>query len=134
MFLVDTNVFLEVLLSQTRKEESERFLSQIKDGKKIGVVTDFTIHSIIVIMSSLNKISELKTFLTSLAAYKGLKIYHTTLADEIDASEIALCQKLDMDDAIQYSIALSLNVEAIISFDKHFDNLKVPRKEPGINE
>ena len=35
-----------------------------------------------------------------------------------------------MDDSIQYSIALELNVEAIISFDEHFDNLKIARKEP----
>ena len=35
-----------------------------------------------------------------------------------------------MDDSIEYSIALELNVEAIISFDKHFDNLKITRKEP----
>ena len=44
--------------------------------------------------------------------------------------ELALKQKLDMDDAIQYAVALSLNAESIISFDKHFDGLKIPRKEP----
>jgi len=35
-----------------------------------------------------------------------------------------------MDDSIQYSTALEPNVEAITSFDKHFDNLKIARKEP----
>jgi len=35
------------------------------------------------------------------------------------AVELALKQKLDMDDAIQYAVALSLNAESIISFDKH---------------
>ena len=85
MFLVDSNIFLEVLLSQNRKDECESFLTQIKDGKKIGIVTDFTIHSIIVIMSNLNKVNELKTFLISLTAYKGLKIYYTTIADEVHA-------------------------------------------------
>ena len=54
------------------------------------------------------------------------------MADEVNAAEIALKQKLDMDDAIQYSTALSLNVEAIVSFDKHFENLTVPRKEPNL--
>ena len=39
-----------------------------------------------------------------------------------------------MDDSIQYSTALELNVEAIISFDKHFDNLKIARKEPKTSE
>jgi predicted nucleic acid-binding protein len=37
---------------------------------------------------------------------------------------------MDIDDAIQYSVALSLNVDAIVSFDKHFNELKMPRKEP----
>ena len=51
-------------------------------------------------MSNLNKVSELKTFLISLTAYKGLKIYGTTLNDEVQAVEVALNQHLDIDDSI----------------------------------
>ncbi len=130
MYLVDTNIFLEVLLLQQRKDECKSFLNLLKKGKQIGVITDFTIHSIIVIMSNFNRLNELRVFLLSLTAYKGLKIYHTNITDEVMATEIALKEKLDMDDAIQYAVALSLNVEAIISFDKHFNSLKIPRKEP----
>lgn len=133
MLLVDTNIILEVLLSRAKKAECKEFLKTLGDGKKNGIVTDFTIHSIIVIMGSLNKLNELKTFLLSLQAYKGLHIHHTTIADEVRAIEIAIQQNLDMDDAIQYSSALSTNAEAIISFDKHFDSLKIPRKEPQLN-
>jgi len=74
MYLVDTNIFLEVLLLQDRKEECENFLDLIRRGKKTGVVTDFTIHSIIVIMYNLKRLKELKIFLSSLTAYKGLHI------------------------------------------------------------
>ena len=130
MHLIDTNIFLEILLGRRRKEECKRLLKRIQMGKETGVVTDFSIHSIIVIMDSFKKFRELKTFLTSLTAYKGLHIYTTSLSDEIKAVELALKQKLDMDDAIQYAAALSLNAESIISFDKHFDGLKIPRKEP----
>ncbi|MGD0329657.1 MAG: PIN domain-containing protein [Nitrososphaeria archaeon] len=133
MLLVDTNIILEVLLSRAKKEECKEFLKTLADAKKSGIVTDFTIHSIIVIMGSLNKLNELKTFLLSLQAYKGLHIHHITIADEVSAIEIAIQQHLDMDDAIQYSSALSTNAEAIISFDKHFDGLKIPRKEPQLN-
>jgi len=42
MYPVDTNIFLEVLLSQAKKEECEKLLEQIKKGKKLGVMTDFT--------------------------------------------------------------------------------------------
>jgi uncharacterized protein len=130
MYLVDTNIFLEVLLSQDRKDECEIFLKSVEKGRQIGVITDFSIHSIIVILGNLNRLKELKIFLQTLTAYKGLKIYHTTVADELLAAEIALKGPLDMDDAIQYSAAVSINAEAIISFDKHFNNLKIPRKEP----
>ena len=131
MFLVDTNIFLEVLLSRNRKEECKNLLKQLRDGRKSAIVTDFSIHSLIVIMDSLNKLNELKTFLLSLQAYKGLQVYHTTITEEINATELATTQKLDMDDAIQYSTALTTNAQAIISFDKHFNNLKIPRTEPS---
>ncbi len=81
-------------------------------------------------MDELNKLNELKKFLLSLTGYKGLHIHQTTLTDEVKATELATAQNLDIDDAIQYSSALSANAEAIISFDKHFDGLKIPRVEP----
>jgi len=130
MYLVDTNIFLEILLLQARTEECEDFLTLLKKGKKSGIVTDFTIHSIIVTMYNVGKLHELRTFLSSLTAYKGLHIHHTNIIDEIKATEIAIQNKLDMDDAIQYATAIATNAEAIISFDKHFNNLKIPRKEP----
>jgi predicted nucleic acid-binding protein len=130
MYLIDTNIFLEVLLSQNRKGECENFLEQVRTGKTVGVVTDFTVHSIIVIMDNSGKLKELRTFLLSLVAYKGLKVYYTALREELEALDIAISQHLDMDDAIQYSTALELGCEAIISFDKHFDNLKIARKDP----
>jgi predicted nucleic acid-binding protein len=131
MYLVDTNIFLEVLLKGPRKDECAGFLNLLKDGKKGGVITDFAVHSIIVIMGNQNKFKELKIFLSSLTAYKGLHVYNTSLADEIFATEIATEQKMDMDDAIQYSIAQAIKAEAIMSFDKHFNNLKIPRMEPN---
>ena len=56
MYLVDTNIFLEVLLDQAKKEECEKFLYQLKNGKKTGVITDFTVHSIMVVMYNLAKL------------------------------------------------------------------------------
>jgi predicted nucleic acid-binding protein len=130
MYLVDTSIFLEILLARPRKEECKKLLSQLRDGKKIGLVTDFTVHSIIVAMDSLNRLTELRTFLISLKAYKGLHVHHTSIADEAKATEIAIQNKVDMDDAMQYASAIATNAEAIISFDKHLSNLKIPRKEP----
>lgn len=130
MYLIDTNIFLEVLLSQERKESCKSLLRLLRDGKRTGLITDFTIHSIIVIMDGLKKLDELRKFLLSLTAYKGLYIYYTTLPDEVKAVDLAAENNLDMDDAIQYASALTNNVECIISYDKHFEGLKIPRKTP----
>jgi len=134
MFLVDTNVFLEVLLSRPKKDECEKLLNHLKEGKKSGVITDFSIHSILVIMEGLGKRRELKIFLRSLLAYTGLSVYTTTLMDELNAVEISYEANLDLDDALQYGAALTLKVDGIISFDKHFDGLKIPRLEPSFIE
>lgn len=130
MYLVDTNIFLEVLLSGARKERCKALLMELRDGVKRAIVTDLTIHSIVVIMDRLERLRELRTFLESLPSYKGLHIHHTTLRDEIRAVEIAGEKGLDMDDAIQFSSALTVKAEAIISYDKHFDGLEMPRIEP----
>ena len=130
MHLIDTNVLLEVLLARERKESCKRLLRRLKEGEESGALTDFSIHSIIVIMDSFRKFAELKTFLSSLTSYKGLRIFPTNLLIEVRAIDIALEKGLDMDDAIQYSAALSLKAESIVSYDKHFDNLDIPRKSP----
>lgn len=130
MYLIDTNIFLEVLLARSRREVCKSFLREVVNGNREGVVTDFTIHSIIVVMDSLKKLEALKTFLSSLTAYKGLRMLPTSLSIEIEAVKQALSKGLDVDDAVQYSAALSANVECIVSYDKHFDGLEIPRKIP----
>jgi len=130
MYLLDTNIFLEVMLSRPRKDICKRFLNVLKEGKEVGVITDFSVYSIMVILSGLVKLDELKTFLTSLSAYKGLSIYATTLLDKVRAIDICLAETLDIDDSIQYSAALASRAESIVSFDRHFDGLEIPRDEP----
>jgi len=42
MYLVDTNIFLEVMLSRRRKDECKLFLKMLRDGEILGTVTDFS--------------------------------------------------------------------------------------------
>ncbi|MBO3833311.1 MAG: type II toxin-antitoxin system VapC family toxin [Candidatus Brockarchaeota archaeon] len=131
MYLVDTNIFLEVMLSQARSKECEVFLKSVKEGVSKAFITDFSIYSIMIIMSGLSKLDELKVFLSSLSAYRGLAIHRNGLKELLRAVETMKEKHLDLDDAIQYSAAMSLGVKAIVSFDKHFDGLEVPRAEPA---
>jgi predicted nucleic acid-binding protein len=49
------------------------------------------------------------------------------MAIGILASEI----KRDFDDTPQYYVAKKLGASGIVSFDRHFDGLDIPRLEPG---
>jgi len=130
MYLIDTNIFLEVMLSRERSGECKELLSLIRDGKVRGLVTDFTVHSIMILLERFSRVKELRVFLSSLRAYKGLWIYCTSLSDKLRAVDMVIEGRLDVDDAIQYSAALATGSRGIVSFDRDFDSLEIPRLEP----
>jgi predicted nucleic acid-binding protein len=131
MLLIDTNIFLEVMLAQAKRKACIEFLNAVKTGKHKSAVTDFSIYSIMIILDGRGKLRELDRFLRSLSAYKGLTLYATSLEDKVNAVELAVNGELDVDDAIQYVSARSLQVKAIVSLDKDFDDHEIPRVSPG---
>ncbi|MCX8183156.1 MAG: PIN domain-containing protein [Crenarchaeota archaeon] len=128
MLLVDTNIFLELFLGQEKAEECEKFLQKISDGEFEAVVSKFTIHAIEAI---LNKSELILAFLRNVQGALGLNVYETSVEDEMAASMLMDKAGLDFDDAIQYYLAKKLGVEAIVSYDKHFDKTDMKRKEPS---
>ncbi len=52
MYLLDTNIWLERMLEQARSEEVERLLDQVSSDQLL--ITDFSLHSVGVILSRLN--------------------------------------------------------------------------------
>lgn len=130
MYLIDTNIFLEILLAQEKKDECIALLKEIENDHISAAVTKFSIHSIEVIMGNFRMTDELRIFLESLSELKSLHIYTTNISDEINAIDETE-MGLDFDDALQVSAARALNAE-IISFDKHFNNLEgIQRLNPS---
>ncbi len=60
MFLIDTNIFLEVLLGQENKEACKEFLDTNVGNQYIS---DFSIHSIGIILFKNDKENTFRTFL-----------------------------------------------------------------------
>jgi len=131
MLLVDTNIFLEVMLGQPNRDSCAAFLGLLRDGRRKGVVTDFTIYFIMVILEWAGKLPELGTFLSALSAYKGLTLYSISLEEKLAAVKLAIEGEFDVDDALQYVCARTLRAEGIVSLDRHFDGHEVPRIEPA---
>jgi predicted nucleic acid-binding protein len=127
MLLVDTNIFLELLLGQDKAEICEKFLEKISSGEIKAVISNFTVHAVEAI---LNDPTLILAFLRNVQNSSGLDVYETRLEEEMAASMLMDKIKLDFDDALHYFIAKKFEVEAIVSYDKHFDTVDIKRREP----
>jgi predicted nucleic acid-binding protein len=122
--LIDTNIFLEVQLNQERSTQATKILKAVSVNKAQGFITDYTIDSVIIIMEHFDKSpDEIKRFLVSLLAYKGLEFYQLSIYDKIEATEHMKLLDLDFDDACMYQAMKVLKVDQIASFDADFDRI-----------
>ena len=127
MYLIDTNIFLEILLEQEKSLECEDLVGKAIQESNFHV-SSFSIHSIEVIMLRNNKFSELKQFLIDLKDSKIIRI-DTDTEDELSALSTMNKSKLDFDDSLQSYLCEKQNLK-IISFDRHFDKTAIRRIEP----
>ncbi len=100
MFLVDANIFLEILLRQNKKEDCKKFLNN-----NIGKlnITDFSLHSIGVILFKYGKEDIFEKFVDDVIPEINLLSLPMRLYNEV--VNIKKDLNLDFDDAYQYSVA-----------------------------
>lgn len=124
MYLVDTNIFLEILLEQERATEAQSFFDSI-DLTTISVA-NFSIHSIGVRLFRLKRFELFLPFLEDIVG-NGIVIRSLNLEDLKTLDQLIQKFNLDFDDAYQYAVAEKYNLQ-LISFDKHFDRTERKRK------
>lgn len=118
MFLVDTNIFLEILLRQAKKENCKKFL---RDNIGNLNITDFSLHSIGVILFRYDKEDIFQKFVEDVMPNVKLLSLPTELyVDVINASKNL---NLDFDDAYQYSTAKYCELK-VTTMDKDFDRIR----------
>jgi len=127
MYLVDTNVWLERLLDQEKSCEVGRFLDQIFSDQLF--ITDFSFHSIGIVLSRLNCLDAFLQFVRD--AFIDGNVSIVRLSPEDMAKVVDAMQKfnLDFDDAYQYVVAERYGL-TVISFDADFDRTERGRKTP----
>jgi uncharacterized protein len=129
LILVDTNIFLEVLLGRRRADQCAALLDDISNGAVEGAVTRFSVHAIEAMLGEKGD-GKLAAFLRAVDQTRGLTVHDTSTGDEIAVSVLKEKIGMDFDDSIQYFVAKKLGVRSIVSFDKDFDGLDIPRLEP----
>ena len=118
MLLIDTNIFLEILLEQGKKEICKKFLDD-----HIGelCMTDFTLQSIGVILSRYKKSDSFQKFVEDIMPNTQLitlpiEQYTFLMKNQREVG-------LDFDDTYQWSIAQYFGAQ-IVTMDKDFERVK----------
>jgi predicted nucleic acid-binding protein len=126
MYLVDANVFLEVLYRRDRWAECYEFLNRVKRGDIRAYVLHFTIHAVSAILGKPDLVNK---YLSELSTWRGLVIIDSPIDEEVMASELASRVDLDFDDGLHYYYAKKMGLK-LVSFDKDFDKTGIERLEP----
>ena len=127
MFLVDTNVFLEVLMEQQQAEEARKFLLNAPADSLH--ISDFSLYSIGIILVRRHLSETFRLFLQDVEA--GMHLVRLNLAELDILPEVAQNLNLDFDDAYQYVLAERQGLH-LVSFDADFDGTPLGRVTPAV--
>ncbi|MBK3333188.1 PIN domain-containing protein [Persephonella atlantica] len=125
-YLLDTNIWLEALLKQEKSEEVVRFLD--KYSGDVLVISDFSLHSILIILTRFKEFEVADMFLDDIidSAIEIISVKPDRLKEVLKIIET---YNVNFDDAYQYHIAKNHNL-ILVSSDKDFDKTGILRKTP----
>ena len=126
--LLDSNVFLEVILERDKADEARALLGNMEAHEFF--VSDFSLHSIGIFFCRRKQNDVFRGFLRDIVM--GIGVIEASLSAEDLESVVDEADKynLDFDDAYQYAAAKKHNL-TLVSFDSDFDRTDRGRLSPG---
>ena len=128
MWLVDTNIWLELLLEQERASEVRQFLQETP-AESLWM-TDFSLYSIGIILMRTGKSSLWEEFVSDVVERSETRLVSLGVEELKHIPALGLQLGLDFDDAYQYVVAEKYNL-TLVSFDADFDRTPRGRQTPG---
>jgi predicted nucleic acid-binding protein len=118
MYLLDTNIFLEILLDQEKSSECKKFL--LSNENQI-LISDFSLHSIGVSLFRYTKTKVFNSFLEDVISKIRVLNLPTSEYKQMVSSINKL--KMDFDDLYQYQIAKYFELK-VVTMDSDFKQIK----------
>jgi len=118
VYLIDANIFLEILLQQEKKEVCKSFL---REHAGDSYITDFSLHSLGIILFRFDKPDIFTEFVNDVLPNVKLLSLDPYLYE--DLSSVRKRFNLDFDDVYQYLVAKS-NKLKIVTMDKDFEKVE----------
>ena len=128
VYLLDTNIFLELLLEQGNSD-SVRALLTSKSPEELSI-SDLAFHSIGIILYQKNAAHLFTDFIRDLFGDGGIAIISLGSEDMERLERVSTTFNLDFDDAYQYVIAEKFGL-VLVSFDTDFDSTDRKRIIPA---
>jgi predicted nucleic acid-binding protein len=127
-FLLDTNCFIQVVRNRPDAPQVQALLQEVPRAQ--WFISDFTVHSIGVIMNRFGQVSNYKAFLSGLGIGSGFGIAQVEVSQLGRVAAACMSLKLDFDDAYQY-VTAELNALTLVSLDSDFDRTPRGRLAPA---
>ena len=127
MYLVDSNVWLELLLEQDRADEVRAFFDRIE--ARFLVITEFTLYTIGIMLINRRLSHVLQQLLDDLADGRT-RVVRLSLTDISEVVVVCGRLRLDFDDAYQYVAARNSGLR-IVTFDSDFYRTDIERLLPS---
>ena len=129
VYLLDTNIILELLLDQDRADQVAAFLKQAAPDSLH--ISEFSLYSLGVILLRLKRFDLFLRSVKDLFLSEAIGLLRLGAEDMAKVSEVAQAFDLDFDDSYQYVAAEKFNLE-LLSFDRDFD--RTPRGRKTLEE
>ena len=127
MYLLDSNIFLELLLDQERADDVEKLLRSVP--RKKFHISEFSLYSVGIVLFRRKLFDVFVRFVEDLIITGGICLLRLSSDDAKGLAEAARRFGLDFDDAYQYVVAERYGL-TIVSFDGDFDRTELGRKTP----
>ena len=128
MYLLDTNILIEVLLKQSNSEQVKQFLNiTLYDTLYLS---EFSLYSLGVRLVQKKYPEAFERVVNDLIITGGIRVLKLDVGDMEGVLKAVKQLGLDFDDAYQYVTAEKYDL-TLVSFDAHFDKTARGRKTPA---
>jgi predicted nucleic acid-binding protein len=126
-FLIDSSVWLEILLEQDGHEAARALLERMAPGE--AVMSEFSLYSIGIILTRHGRGEDYELFMEETVGSGSVERARLDLGALRKLSTVMEEEGLDFDDAYQYVAAERFDLE-IVSFDDDVDRTSIARLAP----
>ena len=129
MYLLDTNIFLEILLQREKNKAAKHLF--IANASTDLFMTDFSLHSIGVFLFQRNRQEAYVRFVKDVIIETAVAVIGLDPEELLALAEVSKRFRLDFDDSYQYAVAQKYGLQ-IMSFDSDFDRTERGRMIPEL--